>query len=106
MMAEDIARARAPHPAQSAPGSMAKLLRNRDWSDSPIGAPEQWPHSLKTAVGMMLPAAAEIVPFGGPECVATYNDAYAPTVGDKHPRALGRPAKENWAELWDDLQQL
>ena len=105
-MAEDIARARAPHPAQSAPGSMAQLIRNRDWSDSPIGAPEQWPQSLKTAVGMMLPAAAQIVLFWGPEFVATYNDAYAPTIGDKHPRALGRPAKENWAELWDDLQPL
>src|SRR3982751_3194022 len=106
MMAEDIARARAPHPAQSAPGSMAQLIRNRDWSDSPIGAPEQWPQSLKTAVGMMLPAAAQIVLFWGPEFVATYNDAYAPTIGDKHPRALGRPAKENWAELWDDLGPL
>src|SRR6478609_3569323 len=106
MMAEDIAHARAPHRAQPAPGSMAQLIRDRDWSDSPIGAPEQWPQSLKTAVGMMLSAAAQIVLFWGPEFVATYNDAYAPTIGDKHPRALGRPAKENWAELWDDLEPM
>jgi two-component sensor histidine kinase len=38
--------------------------------------------------------------------VALYNDAYASTIGDKHPRALGRPARENWAELWDDLEPL
>ena len=35
-----------------------------------------------------------------------YNDAYAPTIGDKHPRALGRPARESWTELWDDLEPL
>jgi two-component sensor histidine kinase len=54
----------------------------------------------------MLPAKAQIVLFWGPEFVALYNDAYAPTIGEKHPKALGRPARENWAELWDDLEPL
>jgi PAS domain-containing protein len=54
----------------------------------------------------MLPAKAQIVLFWGPDFVALYNDAYAPSIGDKHPRALGRPARENWAELWDDLEPL
>jgi UPF0176 protein len=47
---------------------------------------------------MLLRAEAQIVLFWGPEFVALYNDAYAPTIGDKHPRALGRPAKESWSE--------
>ena len=38
--------------------------------------------------------------------VPTYNDRYAPTIGEKHPRALGQPARQNWAELWDDLEPL
>src|SRR6201986_2823272 len=54
----------------------------------------------------MLPAKAQIVLFWGAEFVALYNDAYAPTIGEKHPMALGRPARENWAELWDDLEPL
>lgn len=54
----------------------------------------------------MLPAQAQIVLFYGPEFVALYNDAYAPTIGGKHPKALGRPARESWAELWDDLEPL
>ena len=90
----------------SAQGKMAHLIAERDWSDSPLGDPAGWPQSLKTAVGLMLPAAAQIVLFWGPEFVALYNDAYAPTIGDKHPRALGRPARENWSELWDDLAPL
>jgi PAS domain S-box-containing protein len=44
--------------------------------------------------------------FWGPQYVALYNDAYAPTIGDKHPAALGRPAQEFWSELWDDLEPL
>src|SRR3546814_6670358 len=44
--------------------------------------------------------------FWGPELCALYNEAYAPTIGDKHPRVLGRPAREGWTELWDDLEPL
>jgi len=87
-------------------GEMAQLIKQHDWSQSPLGAPENWSQTLRTAVGMLLPAAAEIVLFWGPEFVAIYNDAYAPTIGDKHPGALGRPARENWSELWDDLHPL
>jgi two-component sensor histidine kinase len=87
-------------------GEVAGLIRDYRWETSPLGPPEAWTPSLRTTVDLMLPAQAEIVLFCGPEFVALYNDAYAPTIGDKHPRALGRPARENWAELWDDLEPL
>ena len=32
-----------------------------------------------------------------------YNDAYQPTVGIKHARALGARASEVWAEIWLDI---
>jgi PAS domain S-box-containing protein len=87
-------------------GEMAEHIRTLDWSKSPLGAPNSWSPALVSAVSLMLPARAEIVMFWGPEYVALYNDAYFPTIGDKHPRALGRPARENWSELWDDLEPL
>jgi PAS domain S-box-containing protein len=71
-----------------------------------LGSPEGWSATLKTTVGLMLRAEAQIVLFWGDDFVALYNDAYAPTIGDKHPRAIGRPARENWAELWNDLGPL
>jgi PAS domain S-box-containing protein len=95
-----------PLSSQAHSTEIARLLAELDWSRSPIGDPEGWPQSLKTTVGLMLAAQAQIVLFWGPEFVALYNDSYAPTIGDKHPRALGRPARENWAELWDDLGPL
>lgn len=54
----------------------------------------------------LLPAQAQFVLFWGAAYTALYNDAYAPTIGNKHPQALGRPGEENWRELWDDLEPL
>ena len=87
-------------------GEVARLIAGADWDKSPLGSPSEWSAALRGTVGMMLPARAEIVLFWGTEYVALYNDAYAPTIGNKHPRALGRPARENWSELWDDLEPL
>src|SRR3954452_564409 len=87
-------------------GEMTDLIRHFDGTSSPLGPIETWSPALLHTLRLILPARAEIVLFWGPDYRAFYNDAYAPTIGDKHPRALGRPAKENWAELWDDLQPL
>jgi PAS domain-containing protein len=87
-------------------GELGAKMRALDWSDSPLGPPHHWSQALKTTVSMLLAAQAQIVLFWGPDFVALYNDAYAPGIGANHPRALGRPAIENWGELWDDLEPL
>ena len=87
-------------------GEMSALLRALDWSKTSLGPISAWPAHLKATINLMLPAQAQVVLFWGTEFVALYNDSYAPTIGMKHPRALGRPAQENWAELWDDLEPL
>ncbi|MDM0040401.1 PAS domain S-box protein [Variovorax sp. J22G21] len=84
----------------------ADLVRRLGAADSPLGAPAQWPVALRTTIDLLLPSQAQIVLFWGPDFVAFYNDAYAPTIGHKHPAALGRPACEHWTELWDDLRPL
>ncbi len=87
-------------------GDVGALLQSRDWTGSPLGYPANWSPTLKTLMSTLLPAKAQIVLFWGPKFVALYNDAYVPTIGAKHPRALGRPAIENWSELWSDLGPL
>ena len=104
-------RSNTPHEARKhefplGGGGMGALIRELDWSKTSLGPISGWPPHLKGTISLMLPAQAQIVLFWGPEFVALYNDAYAPTIGDKHPRALGRPARENWAELWGDLEPL
>ena len=88
------------------PPTVAEIIQGLDASVSPLGPRSGWPACLRAAVDLILPAQAEIVLFWGPDYVALYNDAYAPTIGDKHPGAFGRPAIEYWRELWDDLEPL
>ncbi len=82
------------------------MIEEGRWDHSILGPPSEWPACLKSAVDLMLPSHAQIVMFWGEQYVALYNDAYAPSIGLRHPQALGRPAEENWSELWDDLKPL
>ena len=88
------------------PLALAALIDRYPWETSPLGPKGQWSPTLRATVDMLLRAHAQIVLFWGPQYVAIYNDAYAPTIGVKHPGALGRPACEWWRELWDDLGPL
>ncbi|SHM89475.1 His Kinase A (phospho-acceptor) domain-containing protein [Pseudomonas asturiensis] len=85
---------------------IAALLKATVMNDSPLGHPSQWSSCLKNLIATALPVHAQIVVFWGPQFIALYNDAYAPSIGDKHPGALGRPAVESWGELWNDLEPL
>ena len=91
---------------ERAGGEIGQLIAERDWSDSPLGPPNQWPQELRDAVRLILPAEVQIVLFWGGDYVALYNQAYASIIGHKHPAAFGRPGREFWSELWDDLEPL
>jgi signal transduction histidine kinase len=83
-------------------GEMGSLIRSYDWSATPLGAPEQWPSSLKTAVGIMLASGYPMYIAWGPGFTQLYNDAYRPILGStKHPGALGRSTRETFREIWD-----
>ncbi|MFE9956848.1 SpoIIE family protein phosphatase [Micromonospora sp. NPDC005299] len=92
--------------AFDAGGEMGERLRGFDWSRTPLGAPHGWPPALHHAVSTMLSSRAQIVLFWGPDHLAFYNDAYRPTIGDKHPAVLGQSARRHWAETWDVLGPL
>ncbi|WP_262287324.1 SpoIIE family protein phosphatase [Micromonospora sp. MA102] len=92
--------------AFAAGGEMGERLRGFDWSSSPLGMPHAWPPALSHAVSTMLSSRAQIVLFWGPDHLAFYNDAYRPTIGDKHPAVLGQSARQHWAETWDVLGPL
>src|SRR5512145_896042 len=84
-------------------GEMGRLIRALDWSETSLGPVESWPQNLRSAASMMLSSKAQMVMFYGPELVALYNDAYIPVFGAKHPWALGKPARECWSEVWEDM---
>ena len=84
-------------------GEMGALIRGYDWAATPLGPPETWPQSLRTAVRIMLTSRQPIWIGWGPELTYLYNDPYQSIIGGKHPWALGRPASEVWSEIWSDI---
>ena len=92
--------------AFAAGGEMGGRLRGFDWSTTALGSPDRWPAALCHAVSTMLSSRAQMVVFWGEEHLAFYNDAYRPTIGDKHPAVIGQPARLHWAETWDVLGPL
>lgn len=87
-------------------GAVATLMRERDWSKSPLGPPQSWPSSLRLIVGLMLASKFPMFVAWGEDLGFLYNDAYAEILADKHPAALGRPFQAIWSEIWDDLLPL
>ena len=83
-------------------GEMGALTRAYDWSATPLGPPENWPQSLRTAVRILLNTNHPMFIWWGPELIQFYNDAYRQTMGpERHPSALGQRGRECWAEIWD-----
>lgn len=82
---------------------MAGLMRSFDWSQTPLGSAETWTQSLRSTLGICLNSRFPIAIYWGEDCLLLYNDAWRPIVGDKHPWAIGRPAREVWSEIWDDI---
>jgi PAS domain S-box-containing protein len=84
-------------------GEMGALIRGHDWAASPLGPPEGWPQSLKTAVRIMLTSRQPIWVGWGRELIYLYNDPYRSIIGGRHPWALGRPTREVWHEIWPEI---
>ena len=83
---------------------MGLRVRTFDWSQTPLGDPGGWPQSLKTIVRILLTSRYAMWMGWGPELTFLYNDTYGKmTLGDKHPWALGRPAREVWHEIWGEI---
>ena len=85
-------------------GEIGELALSLDWASTPLGPVEAWPQSLRTAVRILLTSRFSMWMGWGEELAFLYNDAYRrDTLGRKHPWALGKPAREVWAEIWPDI---
>ncbi|MBO3749878.1 SpoIIE family protein phosphatase [Streptosporangiaceae bacterium NEAU-GS5] len=85
-------------------GEVGRDLAAVDWGATPLGPPEGWPQSLRTAVSILLSSRFSMWMAWGPQLTFFCNAAYRrDTLGRKYPWALGRSAREVWAEIWDDI---
>ena len=88
-------------------GATGELIRVQDWAATPVGAISEWPHSLRSAVGLCLKSRfPTVIHWGWPDLRMLYNDAFIPLIGDAHPRAFGRPLFETWPELRPTIENM
>ena len=83
------------------PPSMRSVYDEVDWSATPLGPRESWPALLRLLVDLCLDSEFPVQVSWGPDLLMLYNDAYIPLLGvEKHPWALGRPAREVGPHPW------
>ena len=102
MEAASAALAPAPWPPTGG-GEVVELCRELDWAATPLGPVEAWPAALRTLVRACLEAPMPMNLWCGDDLVLIYNEGYRRVLADKHPRALGRPVREVWSEIWPDI---
>ena len=83
---------------------MPDLVRAKDWSATPLGPMETWSPGLRLALDIVLSSGFPMALRWGPEFVLIYNDGYKLILGDKHPWALGLPARIAWSEVWHEIE--
>jgi PAS domain S-box-containing protein len=86
--------------------AMRALVDAKDWSTTPLGPRESWSPSLTLALDIVLASGFPMAMRWGPEFVLIYNDGYAPILGEKHPWALGLPARIAWSEVWHQIEPI
>jgi signal transduction histidine kinase len=82
-------------------GACGEIIRNFDWTSTPLGPIAGWPEALQSMVANMLHTRQPMLLFWGPALIQLYNDPFVPSFGrGKHPAAMGQPAAECWADAW------
>ena len=85
-------------------GEMARLIREKDWAETPLGPLQAWPQPLRSSLSISLRSSTASGVFWGPDHLFLYNDAWAAYLGDRHPWALGRPVREVMEDIWPALE--
>ncbi|GLU29489.1 PAS domain-containing sensor histidine kinase [Brucella sp. NBRC 12950] len=85
-----------------ADGQCVDELKAVDWSNNPLGEPDQWSVTLKTAIQMMLASQFPKAICWGPDLITVFNDAFRPILGEKKD-CMGKPFSQIWNEAWNDI---
>ncbi|KAI6783276.1 Hybrid signal transduction histidine kinase K-like protein [Emericellopsis cladophorae] len=81
-----------------------KLARSKDWSMTPLGPIEDWPHELRAMSNMVMGSPHPAALYWGPQHYAIYNAAYIDLAGQKHPSLMGCRYEDAWSEIWPQIQ--
>jgi PAS domain S-box-containing protein len=81
-------------------GEMADLVRAYDWRSTPLGPIDSWSKELLTIVNLTLASSSPTRTMWSSDFILIYNDAYRAIPGPRHPKALGKAARDVYKESW------
>ena len=81
-------------------GTLGSAYETVDWAATPLGPVASWSEALVATVDLMAQTRFPVTLMWGPELVLVYNEAFVPLIADKHPGALGTPARDVFPEAW------
>ncbi len=91
-----------PLPPDAPTAALGPLIGGFDWTSTPLGPVESWPDRLRFAAELCHRSSGAAAVYWGPELTILYNEDFATLLRDRHP-ALGLPARELWARIWDTV---
>lgn len=84
-----------------AAGTLRPVYQAVNWEATSLGPVSGWSRTLRAAVDVALHTRFPVTLLWGPDHVLLYNEAYVELIADKHPTALGAPAAQVFADIWD-----
>ncbi|AWB21623.1 hybrid sensor histidine kinase/response regulator [Methylobacterium currus] len=87
-------------------GRAAAMIRARDWAGHPLGPPETWPESLRTALSLVLNSPESMILAWGPDLHFFFNETYFPLLGPRLDWAMGERFDRVWADGWEQAKPI
>ncbi|KAF2431352.1 hypothetical protein EJ08DRAFT_713029 [Tothia fuscella] len=79
-----------------------QLLLEWDWASTPYGPLECWSPLLRLMSNLIIADPEPAAMYWGPQLLNFYNEAFVTILNEKHPKSLGEPYAQTWAELYAD----
>lgn len=83
-----------------------QFARSIDWASTSLGPMETWSPDLRQMSNLIMASPHPAAMYWGNDLIAIYNEAYVLLAGQKHPRLMGQPYSEAWAEIWDEVKDV
>src|SRR5688500_15397248 len=80
--------------------AVGESIKSKDWTATSLGAIEQWPQSLRTALGICLSSPNACCIAWGAQRLQLPNEKYAQLCGNRNADAIGTDFAQSWPEAW------